>query len=251
MDTSAYSPASLKLLTYLPGPSQLNANGSLSFQKPSLLDLGEVTARFDQQIGNADRVTLRYFSDAYHLNGVLDLKNLLTYADQSKINYYNSLVSETHTFNPHLLNNFILSYQIENSSRGPAASSVSVADLGVNIWQPSFKQINQIQTTGFFNIGDNPQGFFRRANYTLTDDVRWQKGTHDLSFGSQSAKSTSTTSSVNREPSPSTPTTPATPSPASSSGISSSSPRAPASSSMAATSSTACTWKTAGKPAAG
>ncbi len=58
-----------------------------------------------------------------------------------------------------------------------------MADLGVNIWQPAFKQINQIQAAGYFSIGDNPQAFFRRANYTLSDDMHWLKGRHDISFG--------------------------------------------------------------------
>lgn len=183
VNTAAYSSASTKLLTYLPDPSQLNANGSISFQKPSFYNMGEVTARYDQGIGDNDQLTARYFSDEYHLDGVLNLKDLLTYADQAQINYYNSLISETHIFNPHLLNNFILSYQIENSSRGPSASSIDVADLGVNIWQPAYKQINQIQTSGYFTIGDNPNALFQRANYTLTDDVRYQIGSHSLSFG--------------------------------------------------------------------
>jgi hypothetical protein len=142
VNPAAYSPVSLALLNYLPGPSQLNANGSISFQKPSFYDLAEITARFDQELGAKDRLTVRYFSDAYSLDGVLNLKDLLTYADYAQINYYNSLISETHTFNDHILNNFILSYQI-----------------------------------------DNPQGFFRRANYTLTDDVHILRGKHNIAFG--------------------------------------------------------------------
>ena len=183
VNPSAFSPVSLKLLTFLPPPSALNANGSISFIAPNYFNLGEVTARFDQGIGTNDKLTLRYFSDAYHKDGVLDLKNLLTYSDFAQINYYNSLLSETHTFGPHLLNNFILSYQLENSTRGPQTSSLNAADLGVKLWQPAVKQINQIQTSGFFNIGDNPLANFARANYTLTDDLRWQLGTHSLSFG--------------------------------------------------------------------
>jgi hypothetical protein len=183
VNTNAYSPVSLALLKYLPSPSQLNANGSLSYQKPAFYHLGEVTARFDQELTPKDRTTVRYFSDAYSLNGVLNLKNLLTYADQAQINYYNSMVSETHTFNDHILNNFILSYQIDNASRGPIAGSISLADLGVNIWQPAFKQINSIAASGYFSIGDNPQGFFRRANYTLTDDLHIQLGRHNIAFG--------------------------------------------------------------------
>ncbi len=57
-----------------------------------------------------------------------------------------------------------------------------MADLGVNIWQPAFKQINQIAVTGFFTVGDNPQGAFRRANYTLGDDVHVLIGSHSLNL---------------------------------------------------------------------
>jgi len=183
VNTADYSSASLALLKYLPPTSQLNANGGFPILSPSFYDLGEVTARFDQQIGQNDRLTVRYFQDSYHLNGVLNLQNLLTYADQAQINYYNSLISETHTFNDHILNNFILTYQLENSSRGPLPGGIDVADLGVDIWQPAYKQINSIAATGYFSIGANPQAFFRRANYTLGDDVHIQHGNHNIAFG--------------------------------------------------------------------
>jgi len=178
--TTSYNSASLALLKYLPAG---DANGNFTYVKPNFTNYGEVTARFDQDFGAKDRFTARYFSDGYHLNGVLNLQNLLTYADQADIHYYNSLISETHTFNSRILNNFILSYQIENASRGPLPGSISVADLGVNIWQPAFKQINQIAVSGFFTLGDNPQGAFRRANYTLGDDVHVLLGKHSLTFG--------------------------------------------------------------------
>jgi hypothetical protein len=183
--TSSFNSASLALLNYLPQGDP--TTGSFTFVKPNFTALGEVTARFDQDLGSKDRFSARYFSDGYHLDGVLNLKDLLTYADQADIHYYNSLLSESHIFNSHVLNNLILSYQIENASRGPLPGAISVADLGVNIWQPAFKQINQIQVNGGapngFNVGDNPQGAFRRANYTLGDDVHVQLGTHNLTFG--------------------------------------------------------------------
>lgn len=183
VNTNAYSPAATALMSYLPSSSQLNANGTLSYQKPSFYNLGELTARYDQELTPRDRMVVRYFGDTYHLDGVLNMKNLLTYSDAADIKYYNSLISETHTFNDHLLNSLVLSYQLLNSGRGPLPGSISVADLGVNIWQPAFKQINSIAVTNYFTVGDNPQGFFRRANYTLNDDLHWQKGTHNMAFG--------------------------------------------------------------------
>ncbi len=178
--TTSFNSASLALLKYLPTG---DSNGSYTYVKPSFTHYGEVTARFDQDLGTKDRFTARYFSDGYHLDGVLNLQDLLTYADQADIHYYNSLISETHTFSNHILNNLIASYQIENATRGPLPGSINVADLGVNIWQPAFKQINQILVSGFFTLGDNPQGAFRRANYTLGDDVHVLIGSHSLTFG--------------------------------------------------------------------
>ena len=178
---TALSQVSLNLLKYLP---TLTPAGSILVQQPNLYGQAEITARADQELTSKDKLTLRYFSDAYVLQGVLDPQNLLTYADYAKNNYYNSLLSETHTFSAHIVNNFILSYQLDRDSRGPAANSVDAADLGVNIWQPAFGQINQIQVAGgYFNIGGNPQAFFSRANYTLTDDVHFLLGRHSIDFG--------------------------------------------------------------------
>ena len=177
---AALSPVSLNLFKYLP---PLTVNGQETIQKPLIYGQAEITARVDQELTPKDKMTVRYFSDAYNLTGVLNTQDLLTYADGAQNNYYNSLFSETHTFSDHLVNNFILSYQIENDGRGPISSSIDAGDLGVNIWQPAYKQINQIQVSGYFNIGDNPQATFRRANYTLTDDMHFLLGRHNIDFG--------------------------------------------------------------------
>jgi hypothetical protein len=181
IDPSALSPVAVNLLKYLP---PLTSTGSITVQQPNLYGQAEITARADREITPKDKLTLRYFSDAYSLQGVLNPQNLLTYADYAQNNYYNSLISETHTFSERIVNNFIISYQLDDDSRGPSSDSVDVADLGVNIWQPAYKQINQILVSGgYFNIGGNPQAFFRRANYTLTDDMHFLMGRHNLDLG--------------------------------------------------------------------
>lgn len=179
--SSALSPVAVNVLKYLPALTTSGNPGAVI--KPSFYRQAEITTRADDELTPKDKLTLRYFSDAYVLQSVLDLKDLLTYADGAAYHYYNALVSETHTFNDRVVNNFIMSYQLGNDSRGPSAPAISVADLGVNIWQPAFKQINQFQVSGFFNIGDNPQAFFRRANYTLTDDIHFLMGRHNIDAG--------------------------------------------------------------------
>jgi hypothetical protein len=177
---SALSPVATNVLKVVPA---LTTAGSVLITKPNIFSEAEITARADQEMGPKDKLTERYFSDAYILAGVLQPTDLLTYADGAANHYYNSLISETHTFNDHIVNNFIISNQLDNDSRGPISNSVDVADLGVNIWQPAFKQINQFQVAGFFNIGDNPQAFFRRGNYTLTDDIHFLLGRHNIDAG--------------------------------------------------------------------
>jgi hypothetical protein len=181
---SALSAPAVNLLKYLP---PLTTGGNVTIQKPSQWSFAEITARGDTELTPKDKLMLRYFSDAYILKGVLDMTDLLTYADGASNHYYNSLISETHTFNDHIVNNFILSNQLELDSRGPISDSIDLADLGVKISQPPFKQINQIKlvngSTTDFNIGDNPQAFFRRGNYTLTDDLHYLKGKHNIDVG--------------------------------------------------------------------
>lgn len=176
-----YNKSSLALLKYLPTIS--GNDGTYQFFRPSRQNFIEYTGRIDQSLGKKDHLMLRYFYDSFDNAGVLDTSNLLSYSDQAAIRYHNALISETHTFTDRLLNNFSLSYQIENASRGPLAGAPNVNDLGVNVWQPAFKQINQIQVANFFTIGDNPAATFRRNNYTLADDLHWVVGNHTLGFG--------------------------------------------------------------------
>jgi len=177
-----YNSASLALLKYLPSVAN-SPSPVYTYFKPSSQNYIEYTARGDQKLTAADHLTIRYFYDRYDQKGVLDPADLLTYTDQASIRYHNSLISETHIFSGTKLNNFILSYQIDDSERGPLAGAPNVASLGVNVWQPSFSQINQIQLVNFFTMGDNPAATFRRNNYTLTDDFHWDHGSHSFSFG--------------------------------------------------------------------
>src|ERR1035437_7165916 len=182
--STALDPVTANLLKHLPA---LTTSGAVTIQQPNIYTQAEITAKGDTELTPKDKMSLRYFSDAYVLKGVFDTTDLLTYADDALNNYYNSLLSETHTFSDHLVNNFILSYQLDRDSRGPSTSAISVDDLGARIPQPAFKQINQIKVvnggTTNFNIGANPQAFFARANYTLTDDLHYLLGRHNIDLG--------------------------------------------------------------------
>ena len=152
---TALSPVTANFFKYVP---PLTTTGSVLYSQPSNFGYAEITARVDQELTPKDKLTERYFSDEFILQGVENLTNILSLADGASNHYYNSLISETHTFNDHIVNNFIISDQ--HPERRPRAGfkRLDVADLGVNIWQPAFKQIYQIQVAGYFTISVNPAG---------------------------------------------------------------------------------------------
>ena len=184
VDPSNFDPASLVLLKHVAVQNTSStAPVTLGFIRPLAQDFLDYVAKVDQNIGSKDRVSARYFWSKFSNQGVLDLTNLPTYSDGSDITYQNALVSESHTFTNALLNNFIISYQREYSTRGPKAGGINMNDLGVNIWQPAFKSIQSISIATYFSVGDNPHSDFLRSNVTLSDDVHWVKGQHNLAFG--------------------------------------------------------------------
>jgi hypothetical protein len=188
---SRFNPASLALLKYLPAA---DSSGSVLFKKPQAMDYGEYTGRIDYTIGPKDRATVRYFLDRFHNAPVLNLQNLLTYADGSDIQYHNALISESHSFTSSLVNNFIISYQLDDSTRGPASGSINANDLGINIWQPSNKSIQSISTGGSpngFMVGDSPQGSFGRSGPRVRTPCRSDSTV-------RSRRSTSSTSPTSR-----------------------------------------------------
>ncbi len=179
---AAMSSVTKTMFGYLPA---LSATGSVApFSLPNNFTEAEITARADQELTSKDKIFERYFSDAFILAGLENTANILTLANGASNHYYNALISETHTFNAHIVNNFIISDQIQNDGRGPVASAVDVDDFGVTgVYQPPLKQISQIQVANYFTVSTLGQATFRRGNYTLTDDIHFLMGRHNIDAG--------------------------------------------------------------------
>ncbi len=182
---AASDPAVINLLKFVPLGDP--TTGQVTFSRPDRENFDEVLGRVDHSLNQKDHLTLRYDRNRFHKDPVFDPSNILTYADGTNaIINQNYLIHEAHIFKPTLVNDFRFSFARETSDRGPAASVPSVADLGVNIFQPSLgKAIQSISITGLsnFTIGDNPRALFVRNNFTWGDDISWVRGKHDLRFG--------------------------------------------------------------------
>ncbi len=180
--TTRFDPASVAFAKDLPTASAA-ANGQIYYQKPVRQNFNEEVARVDHLIGSNDRLTARYYRNRFYNVGILDTTNLLTFTDEAKNLVQNGLVSETHTFSPRVVNVFTLNYAREADQRGAPSGSPSVADFGVNIWQPPDKALQSINVSGFFSIGDNPKARFTRNNWSLNNDLHWVRGNHTMAFG--------------------------------------------------------------------
>jgi hypothetical protein len=174
-------PAAVKLTKYLPVAS--SGNGRVFWSQPQAQNYGEYVTRYDHVFSEKDRLSGRYFSDLFENKPFLDPANYLNNTSFTKIRAQNALISETHIFGPGLLNEVRLAYSREKADRGPAAGSVSLADLGVNMFQPTVKMIEGVNVSGYFNVAQTDPAQFVRNQYTLSDDIDLVRGKHSLGFG--------------------------------------------------------------------
>jgi hypothetical protein len=173
--------ASLNVAKLLP---QAGGNGSAFYAKPDVENFDETMGRVDHMISNADHLFVRYFWDRYDFSPVLTSTNILTYATGGHIPYQNAVLRENHIFRPTLLNDFRFSYVHEGDRRIPPPNAPNLADFGVTgLWEPAQKHIESLAVTGFFSFGDSAQASLPRQMFAGSDDLRWVRGRHSLSFG--------------------------------------------------------------------
>ncbi len=178
---SRFDPAAVALMKYLP---EASGRGQVFFGTPLNQAFNEGITRVDHSIGNADRMFGRYFFDRYETAPFLDLTNYLSAANMSVIDAQNFTLGETHTFSPAVLNDFRINFSREVATRGPAAGSINVNDLGVKIWQPGGKKtLENIAASGFFTVSQSDPAVFTRNEYGLADSLSWVRGAHSLAFG--------------------------------------------------------------------
>jgi hypothetical protein len=178
---SRYDPVAVAFAKYL--PVQASGSGKLFYAVPLAQDFKEFITRGDHTFSDKDHLSLRYFYDKFHNTGFLDKTNYLANSNYSVIYSQNALISETHVFTPGALNEFRASFSRETSNRGPAPGSISLADLGSNLYQPPVKTLEGLSVTGYFSPGQTDPADFIRNQYNLSDDFNWVHGKHTFSFG--------------------------------------------------------------------
>lgn len=182
--TSTFDPAAVKFATnYLPTPTA--PNGHITYGLPLSQSFHEYVVRGDQVLGAKDRLVARYYLNKYNNNPFLPPGNYLATVSNSQIYSHNAFVGETHVFTPNLLNDLRVNFSRVTTNAGPPSNSISVADLGVNVYQPTdfAKALDGISVSSYFSTSSFPPSIMNRSNYSLADDLSWIHGRHTFTFG--------------------------------------------------------------------
>src|SRR6185312_10627624 len=129
-----------------------------------------------------DTVTLRYVLDRNQLTpDFFNFPNLLPCCDtQQGGSAHNAGVNYTHTFSPHVLNEFRVSYGRIGFTFGPTAATAANA-------KANGPTISISGLTGFGMPSNIPQGRFHNT-FQYQDSVSWIKGNHSYKFGADVAR---------------------------------------------------------------
>ncbi len=99
----------------------------------------------------------------------------------NRVKVQNLSLNHTYSFSPTLLFNTWFGW---DSQTGGSLSGAPYGfpDAGVQIAAPTPPEL-ALWVDGFFNFGTNHLGDFDRGDWTIHEDVTWQRGSHELHFG--------------------------------------------------------------------
>ena len=183
------SPVSLKLLEYYPVANGTGTANNFQGQASSKDDVDQVLTRFDQNLGNKIRLSVRYnWHDSYTSN-----LNVITPAgvDQPRVNK-NTLVSYTHTLTPTLHNDFRVGYHridfdtvnpfyVNGQSDVGASLGIPGFDGDVRFNNPGIPSINISNFSGFGGGGTN--WFQFDTTFQMSNVLSYNRGSHNVRTG--------------------------------------------------------------------
>ena len=183
------SPVSLKLLEYYPLANGTGTANNFQGQASSKDDVDQVLTRFDQNLGNKIRLSVRYnWHDSYTSN-----LNVITPAgvDQPRVNK-NTLVSYTHTLTPTLHNDFRIGYHridfdtvnpfyVNGQSDVGASLGIPGFDGDVRFNNPGIPSINISNFSGFGGGGTN--WFQFDTTFQMSNVLSYNRGSHNVRTG--------------------------------------------------------------------
>ena len=178
--TDRFDPLAVKLMSYIPLPSQ--PDGSLVYSPNDNQNDDQVMVRFDDNLTSKDHFTVRYFYDKYFFeeqtSNVPNIYGTDTYHNQ------NILVSDTHTFGPSLLFTGSFGYTRVPRTRA-GVFPTTMQDLGASVplattGVPPHLLVN---ISGYTNLSSGTPIIFKPDTYQYRGRFTWMHGKHMVQFG--------------------------------------------------------------------
>jgi hypothetical protein len=183
---SLFDPAALKLTQYL--PQSTTACGSTTYAIPVTGDENQVVARIDYVRSVRHSLFGRYFETGYSNPGNWDPHDILVTSAAGNLERAQSAtIGDTYTFGPNTINSFHATFTRRRDNRGPNASFINAADLGVNMFVnvPNDLRVTVGSGAGGFAVGCGTcsPGHFNVNTFQEADDIDVIRGKHQMAFG--------------------------------------------------------------------
>lgn len=179
------SPISLAILQHIPLPTSGNTTFAAA---PNNFDEDQWLLRGDQQLGDKNRLSVRWYRSYGITPAFLDESNYLSQnTGRTWLNQSES-ITDTHVFNANVTNQVLFAFNRTDGNNVPIYPPKTFHDLGINIFTDDKPQlyVNVVGYWGTLNTGDTNR--FLRDEYQVTDTLRWTKGAHQISFGGEYGK---------------------------------------------------------------
>lgn len=178
-----FDPAAIKMLQFLPAAT--NGCGQVTYGIPANTNEYETIGRVDWVINSKHTFFGRYFIDDYTLNASFLPNNALITTNPGNAERAQTItLGDTYTFSATTLNSAHATFERRRDNRGPAATGISPASIGSNVFSqdPNFLELS---VSGYFSTycGTCNHAYFNTNTWSYTDDLTLIRGRHQLMFG--------------------------------------------------------------------
>jgi trimeric autotransporter adhesin len=187
--SNMFNPASAGLLPYIPLPNLPGNVQNLYLQEALPTHSQFIMGRVGQEFSAKDNMSVFYFYNSSLTNGVNDFPDLTS---TTSVRDQSVNLTETHTFSPHVINMFSVSFSRARSDlTNPFAYNQNIAgELGITgvSTNPMDWGIPQISLTNFTGLNQSIPSLTRNQTTRFSNYVMFDRGSHNLHVGGDFGK---------------------------------------------------------------
>ena len=185
IDPSCISPAATNLLQYVPQSS----TGTVVSLGPNPTNNGNYFGRIDWNKSSKHQLFGHFYvdhnGDTTATAGCGNLADTNGYIGENFVEETDMItLNDTYLFNPHLINQLVLSY-LRSTSNEYETKTILPSQLGVDMPQYIPTGALEVNVSGSFSLGSGFNTRFLNNNYQIRDALDWMKGKHEFKLGGE------------------------------------------------------------------